>query len=341
MRKSYVVAGLARMGVLPFLLLGALVISITCDRSPRIADNMQDAQKPGKDAAPQQPKKNVQFKLSPSQLEKALVQIETAFKKGEWLQVSETSKRVIATLDELATEPGFDKERLRQPLWWQAVATARLKRDAQPLFKNYLATLGEKLTQHDLAAALREQGLNAAALALPEAGSARGQQMREAVVILEAAKRAIEKVEGNDDTLKIVVPSDLATGHMRLVVEENGNYLASARQAVRDAEAALQKAKDKKAAEDKLKTAKAELESIRAHAKAAEENFEIVLKRFKEHPLFKDNPQMRLPTLTVYRILLDAEKGTLPDVAAEKERAEKLSTVQAEIARITGQQLDK
>lgn len=139
-----------------------------------------------------------------------------SFRKEQWKETLEIVGPAVAIIMPLKDQPGFNKEALRMPLWYQAISTARLKNDAEPLFDRYLKEFEKDISIHDHADVYREAAVNVGERSPKEAGPERTAALRKAHGLILKAKQIIEKSkEDRDAPEKIAILTDLAMSYAR------------------------------------------------------------------------------------------------------------------------------
>jgi hypothetical protein len=140
----------------------------------------------------------------------------------KWAEALETVGPAIVILTRLAEEDGsFNKEALRAPLWSAAMATSRLKKDGEPLFRRYLREL--PLTAHDRADALRELAVNLGERSPKVDGPERKAALEKTLGVLTAAKAEIERSKKPDEDAleRYAILADLGMNFWRLGKKES------------------------------------------------------------------------------------------------------------------------
>jgi hypothetical protein len=272
--------------------------------------------------------------LNRDELVKATVEAKAAFEKAtdpkgkpsdkseDWKRVLKLVDPVLATLDKMdKDDPGFDKQRFKDPLWWQTKATKETKGDAQPGFDRYLALFGKELSLRDLTIVLREQYFFLVETAPPDPGPARTQRHRDAVTVIESALKVINK-SVEEDPFKVIIAVDVGMAHQRLVTGEDGvnhyevaqGTLEAAKKKVETAEAALDADKLKEA-QDIHTAAQKELDALSRHAQVADEHFKLASETLTQSKTMKIQQKLALQVLIAQlRSLLKQSIGHDPSV---------------------------
>lgn len=138
------------------------------------------------------------------------------FRKELWKETLDIIGPAVAIMTPMKGQPGFNKEALRMPLWYQAIATARLKQDAEPLFDRYLREFQNDLSIHDHADVYREAAVNVGERTPREAGPERTAGLRKAHSYITRAEQIIsESKDDRDAPEKVAILADLAMSYAR------------------------------------------------------------------------------------------------------------------------------
>jgi len=136
------------------------------------------------------------------------------FRKEQWKETLEIIGPAIEILTRAKDKPGFNKEMLRVPLWYEAVSLARLKQNALGLFNNFLKEFPD-ISPHDRANVFREAAVNIQE-ALPPDPTDPDYWSSQTLALLLKAKNILDQSKDDQDAkLRVTVYVDLAMFYER------------------------------------------------------------------------------------------------------------------------------